>query len=116
MAVNSSFAESTLWKLLSRVLRRVIFSSSSKEWLGYRSNTEFTLRSEVLPAIDILRSATSVNAELLGEEHQLGRVAPGYYADLIVVNGNPLANIELLASNGEDLDLIMRNGEVIRGL
>ncbi|MDP6810336.1 MAG: amidohydrolase family protein [Pseudomonadales bacterium] len=78
--------------------------------------TEFTLRSEVLPAIDILRSATSVNAELLGEEHQLGRVAPGYYADLIVVNGNPLANIELLASNGEDLDLIMRNGEVIRGL
>jgi len=77
--------------------------------------TEFTLRSEVLPAVDILRSATSVNAELLGEEHQLGQVAAGYYADLILVNGNPLTNIELLASNGQDIDIIMRDGEMIRG-
>ena len=76
--------------------------------------TEFTLRSQVLPAVDILRSATSVNAELLGEEHQLGQIAPGYYADLLVVNGNPLKNIELLASNGADIDVIMRNGERIR--
>ncbi len=77
--------------------------------------TEFTLRSEVLPPVDILRSATSVNAELLGEAHQLGQVAPDFYADLIVVNGNPLRDIELLASNGADIDVIMRNGEVIRG-
>ena len=77
--------------------------------------TEFTLRSEVLPAVDILRSATSVNAELLGEEHQLGQVAAGYYSDLILVNGNPLTNIELLASNGQDIDIIMRDGEMIRG-
>ena len=76
--------------------------------------TEFTLRSQVLPAVDILRSATSVNAELLGEEHQLGQLDPGYYADLLVVNGNPLKNIELLASNGADIDVIMRNGERIR--
>ena len=76
--------------------------------------TEFTIRSQVLPAVDILRSATSVNAQLLGEEHQLGQIAPGYYADLLVVNGNPLKNIELLASNGADIDVIMRNGERIR--
>ena len=55
-----------------------------------------------------------MNAELLGEEHQLGQVAPGYYADLILVDGNPLTNIELLASNGQDIDIIMRDGEMIR--
>ena len=76
--------------------------------------TEFTLRSQVLPAVDILRSPTSVNAQLLGEEHQQGQIAHGDYADLLVVNGNPLKNIELLASNGADIDVIMRNGERIR--
>ena len=45
----------------------------------------------------------------------MGQVAPDFYADLIVVNGNPLRDIELLASNGADIDVIMRNGEVIRG-
>jgi len=76
--------------------------------------TEFTLRSQVLPAVDILRSATSVNAELLGEEHQLGQIAPGYYADLLLVNGDPTKDIDLLASNGQDLSVILRDGKFIK--
>ena len=76
--------------------------------------TEFTLRAEVLPNIDILRSATTIGAELLGMEDRIGQVKEGYLADLILVDGNPLSDINLLAANGSNLDVIMRDGELIK--
>ncbi len=79
-----------------------------------RHGTEFTLRAQVQRPADILRSATSINARLLGEEDRLGRIQPGHLADLVVVNGDPLADIGLLASNGDDIDVIMRDGELVK--
>ena len=76
--------------------------------------TEFTLRAEVLPNVEILKSATSINAEILGMEHKLGQVKEGFLADLLLVNGNPLEDIGLLASNGKDIDVIMCDGEFIK--
>lgn len=75
---------------------------------------EFTLRREVFSAFEILRSATSVNAEILGAADKLGCVAPGAYADLIAVRGNPLEDIGLLAAGGRNLSLIMKAGKVHR--
>lgn len=75
-----------------------------------RQTTEFTLRAQVLPAIDILRSACAVNAELLGQSGRLGTIREGAVADLLVVNGNPLEDISVLARNGEGLAVIMREG------
>jgi imidazolonepropionase-like amidohydrolase len=79
-----------------------------------RQCTEFTIRREALESIDILRSATSVNAKLLGQENRLGCIKPGAFADILVVDGNPLDNIELLASNGENLSVIMADGKLIK--
>ena len=42
-----------------------------------------------------LRTATSNAAELLGKEKELGAVAPGYFADLVAVEGDPLADIDV---------------------
>lgn len=53
------------------------------------------LQCEVLGVHDALRSATSVNAALLGEEG-LGRIRPGALADLVVFDGNPLERPDLL--------------------
>ena len=78
--------------------------------------TEFALRAEVQPSVDILRSATSVGAELLGMQDSLGRIAEGYLADIIVVNGNPLDDIGLLASSGKDLHVIMRDGKLVKNV
>ena len=64
--------------------------------------------------IDILRSATSVNAEILQMQDRLGCVRPGAFADLIVINGSPLMNILLLADSARNIKLILRNGELIR--
>jgi imidazolonepropionase-like amidohydrolase len=75
-----------------------------------RQSTEFTLRAQVLPAIDILRSACVVNAELLGQSGRLGVIREGAVADLLVVDGNPLEDISLLARNGDALAVIMQDG------
>lgn len=75
---------------------------------------EFTIRKEVFPAIEILRQATSNNAALLQQEGKLGCVSPGAHADLLVVEGDPLQDIELLAANGRNLRVIMRAGELVR--
>lgn len=47
---------------------------------------------------DVIRSATSLAARVLGREHDLGRVARGFVADLIAVEGNPLEDISVLGS------------------
>jgi len=75
-----------------------------------RQSSEFTLRAQALPAIDILRSACAVNAELLGQAGRLGAIREGAAADLLLVDGNPLEDISLLARNGDALLVIMKDG------
>ena len=75
---------------------------------------EFTLRSEVFSPVEILRQATSIPAEMMLMKGQIGCVAPGALADLIVVDGDPTRDISLLAADGRKLTTIVRGGEVIR--
>ena len=77
---------------------------------------EFTIRREVFSPLEILRQATSISAELMMMQGQLGCVAPGAFADLIVVNGDPLADISLLAADGRELSVIMRGGQFVKNL
>jgi imidazolonepropionase-like amidohydrolase len=57
--------------------------------------------------IKVIQHATGNNAKILGMEGQIGGIRPGYLADLIVVNGNPLDNMKLLYPTGVD---VVRNG------
>jgi len=77
-----------------------------------RQCTEFEIRADVLPAYDILTSCTSMAAEILMEDGRLGVVAPGAIADLIVVDGDPLADVRILARDGATLPLIMKEGVI----
>ena len=45
-------------------------------------------------------------------EHELGLVVPGYLADLLVVDGNPLEDLGLLQYQGAHLSLIMKAGVI----
>ncbi len=74
--------------------------------------SEFKLRSEVQPPADILRSATTVAARLLRMEGQAGVVAPGAYADLLVVDGDPLQDIAVLTDPQRRLKLVMARGRL----
>ncbi len=72
---------------------------------------EFAIRAEVETAADIVRSATSVNADLLGRA-DLGRVAVGATADLAVFDGDPLADVGVLARPDETLRMVVTEGRV----
>jgi len=58
-----------------------------------------------------IKSATSVAARLLDQEDSLGAVAPGRYADLVAVAGDPLSDIEEM----QRVRFVMKGGEVYRG-
>ena len=75
---------------------------------------EFKIRARVLPAHEILCSATSINAEILNQEGELGVVAAGALADLIVVDSDPLADISALAGEGETVRLVMKGGALFK--
>ena len=75
---------------------------------------EFAIRAEVLSPAEILRSATSVNAALLTAEGELGVVAPGAFADLIVVDGDPLEDLALLEAQGAHLQAIVKGGRFVK--
>ncbi|MDE0457418.1 MAG: amidohydrolase family protein [Chromatiales bacterium] len=76
--------------------------------------TEFEIRSRVLPNVEVLRQATSGNAELLERSGELGTVAPGALADLLVVDGDPVADLGVLSGQGERVSLIMKGGRVCK--
>jgi imidazolonepropionase-like amidohydrolase len=73
---------------------------------------EFILRREVLRPIEIIRQATTVGAKILRMEGKLGCVQPGALADLIVVDGDPVARLELFLEQGAHLPLIMQGGRL----
>jgi imidazolonepropionase-like amidohydrolase len=79
-----------------------------------RQCREFTLRSEVFTPLELLRQATSIPAEMMMMQGQIGCIAPGAFADLLVVDGDPLKDISLLANDGKQLRAVVRGGEVVR--
>jgi imidazolonepropionase-like amidohydrolase len=72
---------------------------------------EFIHRAKVLKPIEIIRQATTVGAEIVRMEGKLGVVAPGAYADLIAIDGNPLKKLELFLDQGKHLPMIMKAGK-----
>jgi imidazolonepropionase-like amidohydrolase len=75
---------------------------------------EFMIRSEIQPPADLIRSATVTAARLLQREGQLGVVAPGALADLLVIDGNPLDDIAVLTTPHRSLQLIMKDGQIFK--
>jgi imidazolonepropionase-like amidohydrolase len=61
--------------------------------------------------IEAIRAATIVAAECMGWEDRVGAVAPGRFADLVAVSGDPLEDISLL----EDIPFVMKDGAVVKG-
>ena len=74
---------------------------------------ELELKAQVMKPMEVLLSATRVNAELFRMQDKIGSVEPGKYADLLVVAGNPLKNLRVL-QNQDSLRLIMKGGRVYK--
>jgi imidazolonepropionase-like amidohydrolase len=71
---------------------------------------EFSIRTTVVSPLDVIRSATTIAAEVVRRPGKLGIVEPDAWADLIVVDGDPLADITLLEGQGTHLAAIVKGG------
>jgi imidazolonepropionase-like amidohydrolase len=78
-----------------------------------QQSREFEIRGRVLPPAEVIRSATVVNAAILNRTGELGVVAPGALADLLVVDGDPLTNLALLAEPEKHLAAIVKGGRFV---
>ncbi len=58
---------------------------------------EFVIRAEIQAPIDVIRSATTIGAQIVGLPGKLGTLAPGAFADLVVLSRDPLTDISALA-------------------
>ena len=86
-----------------------------------RLNEEFVHRTKWFSNFEVLRQATSSSAELLalsGPRNpypgKLGVIEEGAYADLLLINGDPLKDITILTKPEENLALIMKDGKIFK--
>jgi imidazolonepropionase-like amidohydrolase len=100
-------------EIMDRFELKIGFGTDLLGHLHTHQTREFTIRREVQSAASILRSATSVNAEILMEPH-LGKIQPGCYADILIVDGDPLKDIGVLAQDGRCLSVIMKAGKFLK--
>ena len=78
-----------------------------------RQLEEFVLRSEVVSSAELLRSATLVGAELVNRADSLGQIREGFIADMLVLDSNPLDDIQTLAQPDRNLKTIFKAGAVV---
>ena len=62
-----------------------------------------------MPAMEVIQSATSIAAKVLGLDSEIGQISVGYAADLVAVPGNPLDTMEVM----ERPSFVMKGGEII---
>lgn len=79
-----------------------------------RQLDEFAIRGEFVPPVDVLRAATCNAADLLGRSGELGELIPGAHADLLVLEGDPLADLGVMAGPETNLRLIMKGGAIYK--
>lgn len=92
---------------------KIVFGTDLLGDMQEHQNQEFAIRARVQSAQEILRSATLTAAELMGLEGKTGVIASGAYADLLILNSNPLEDIMALADPESGIDTVIKGGEPV---
>jgi imidazolonepropionase-like amidohydrolase len=91
---------------------RLVYGTDLLGGMHRHQKHEFRLRAEVQQPLDIIRSATSVAAELVNMPGEIGTLRPGAHADLLVLDGDPLTDIGVLVEP-EHLRHIVQGGAIV---
>ncbi|KAK6837778.1 hypothetical protein RU639_001576 [Aspergillus parasiticus] len=81
--------------------------------LHFAQSKEFAIRSSVQTPLEILQSATITPARLLKQDGFLGQIVPGFAADLVILNANPLKDITVLDRFNDHILATMKDGRVL---
>ena len=90
----------------------ICYGSDLLGHLGACQSEEFTIRAQVLPALAILQSATVTPAKMMSQEKFLGQIQPGFAADMLILNNNPLEDISVLAQPESHLLAVIKDGRI----
>lgn len=91
----------------------VVFGTDLLGHMHDRQSGEFGLRAADIPPLELLQSATSVAARMMGQEGRIGALVPGAWADLLIVDGDPQGSLDMLARPEQGVLLIMQAGRVV---
>jgi imidazolonepropionase-like amidohydrolase len=91
----------------------VVFGTDLLGHMHGRQNGEFTIRSQVQPPLEVLQGATWTAAQLMRQEAHIGRVARGTFADLLLVDGDPAHDLDMLAEPASGVRWLMQGGRVV---
>jgi imidazolonepropionase-like amidohydrolase len=96
---------------------KVGFGTDLEGPLEQKQLSEFTIRTAVQSNAEILASVTAVNAEIMNLRHQVGVLRAGAYADLLVLDGDPLADIGILSGErgGDQIQAVIKAGVIVKG-
>lgn len=89
---------------------KVAYGSDLLGALAEDQSREFSIRAEVQEPIEVFRSATTIAAEVIRRPGRLGTVAPDAWADLVVVDDDPLKDLTLLQGQGRHMAAIVKGG------
>lgn len=89
---------------------KVAYGTDLLGGLQDEQSREFLLRREVLSPIEIIRSATTIGAEVLRMEGRLGTLRAGAFADLLVLDSDPLRDFAVFQDQGAHIAAIMKGG------
>lgn len=81
-----------------------------QKWKGL----ELELKSRVMGKMGAIVSATRTNSEIMGMDDMVGTLQEGKYADILVLQGNPLEDITVFQRHEEDMPIIMKNGTFVK--
>ena len=72
---------------------------------------ELELKATVMGSYNAIKSATIVNAQMMGIDKEIGSLRPGKIADMIVVDGNPINDISILQNFEQTIVCVIKDGE-----
>lgn len=78
---------------------------------GWNAKQFVTMVKYGMTPMEAIRAATVSGADLMGLGDKVGRIAPGYYADIVAVSGDPIADVAVL----QKVDFVMKGGVVWKG-
>ena len=92
----------------------VVFGTDLLGHMHDRQSGEFNLRLQAVSPVQALQSATIVAARLMRAERDIGALVPGAWADLLVVEGDPTASLDMLTQPATGIRLLMQGGRTVR--
>ncbi|HEY7096456.1 MAG TPA: amidohydrolase family protein [Terriglobales bacterium] len=105
----------TFIAMCARAGVRIIAGTDGAYWgtllpgFGLHHELQLLVQSGLTP-LKAIQAATLNSAKTLGKEHELGQVAPGYFADIVILEADPLKQVE----NATKISLVMKAGQIYR--